>query len=82
MPKKPRSADENWEFLGRDSGKDVWRKGKKGEQINPMPETSEDVKNQKKSWSRHIRSGQEFGPYLTCAKLYTFPMVCAYSQAA
>ena len=62
MPKKPRSADENWEFLGRDSGKGVWRKGKKGEQINPMPETSQDVKN-RYNFPMRIIDGQLWEKY-------------------
>jgi len=41
--KEPRSADENWEFLGRDSGPGAWKKGKVGEKIHPMPETQYDI---------------------------------------
>ena len=41
--KKPRSADENWEFLGRDTGPGTWKKGEVGERIYPMPESVYDT---------------------------------------
>ena len=36
---------------------------------------------QKVSWSRNKCFPHGFAPYLACAKLYTFPLFPAYSQA-
>ena len=41
--KEPRSAKENWEFLGRDTGPGTWKKGEVGEKIYPMPESVYDT---------------------------------------
>ena len=41
--KEPRSADQNWEFLGRDTGPGTWKKGEVGERIYPMPESVYDT---------------------------------------